>query len=315
MNISTNQHFMKLNTIGTHFSIIEDKKSTITIMYTYMEFVMYAQIIWLSFLYVKSSVIAKFTEVKVEQAVEVINLSKSYILDKKELKVLENINLKVTAGNLISIIGPSGCGKSTLFRVIAGLEKDYTGSVYVNGSDIANTKPYIAYMLQKDLLLPWRNVWKNVVLPLELAGTLKDTDNTFLEKMLEEFGLKEFKNAYPDELSGGMRQRVALLRTWLMKGSVMLLDEPFGALDALTRNHMQDWLTKVWEKHQKTVLFITHDIEEAIYLSDEIVVMSQRPGKFIESLNIDLERPRKRDMVYTQQFVEYKKRIMSKVQE
>ncbi|HZK26013.1 MAG TPA: ABC transporter ATP-binding protein [Thermoclostridium sp.] len=248
-----------------------------------------------------------------EQAIEITNLCKLYILDKKELMVLENVDLKVASEKFISIIGPSGCGKSTLFRTIAGLEKDFTGSVFVNGSDIRHAKPYIAYMLQKDLLLPWRNVWQNVVLPLELAGTLKDTDTAFLAEMLEEFGLKGFSNAYPDELSGGMRQRVALLRTWLMKGSVMLLDEPFGALDALTRNQMQDWLTKVWEKHRKTVLFITHDIEEAIYLSDEIVVMSPRPGKIIESLTIDFERPRERDMLYTPQFIEYKKKLMSAV--
>lgn len=248
-----------------------------------------------------------------KQAVEIKKLCISYIMDKEELKVLEDVDIKVAVGKFISIIGPSGCGKSTLFRTIAGLEKDFTGTVLVNGSDILHTKPYMAYMLQKDLLLPWRNVWQNVVLPLELAGTLKDTDTAFLAEMLEEFGLKGFSNAYPDELSGGMRQRVALLRTWLMKGSVMLLDEPFGALDALTRNQMQDWLTKVWEKHRKTVLFITHDIEEAIYLSDEIVVMSPRPGKIIESLTIDFERPRERDMLYTPQFIEYKKKLMSAV--
>lgn len=245
-----------------------------------------------------------------ERAVEIKNLSKSYILNKKELKVLEEINFQVESGKFISIIGPSGCGKSTLFRTIAGLEKDFRGFVFVNGKDVRHSRPYIAYMLQKDLLLPWRNVQQNIVLPLELAGTLKHADTGFLQKMISEFGLSDFLNAYPDELSGGMRQRVALLRTWLMEGTVMLLDEPFGALDALTRNHMQDWLTTVWENHRKTVLFITHDIEEAIYLSDEVFVMSPRPGRIVESINIDLKRPRKRDILYTHPFIEYKRRLM-----
>ena len=228
--------------------------------------------------------------------------------------MLENVNLQAEAGKFISIIGPSGCGKSTLFRTIAGLEKEYTGSVIVNGNDIRQSRPYIAYMLQKDLLLPWRNVRKNIVLPLELSGKLKNTDTGFLEKMISEFGLEDFVEAYPDELSGGMRQRVALLRTWLMEGSIMLLDEPFGALDALTRKNIQDWLLEIWEKHRKTVLFITHDIEEAIYLSDEVYVMSPRPGKIIENININFGRPRRRDIVYTSLFIDYKRWLMSALQ-
>lgn len=249
-----------------------------------------------------------------ELAVNISNLSKSYNLKNKELKVLENINLQAELGKFISIIGPSGCGKSTLFRTIAGLEKDFTGSVVVNGCDIRHSRPSIAYMLQKDLLLSWRNVFQNIVLPLELAGTLKKTDTGFLKKMISEFGLEDFINAYPDELSGGMRQRVALLRTWLMEGAVMLLDEPFGALDALTRNNMQDWLIEIWEKHRKTVLFITHDIEEAVYLSDEVYVMGSRPGRMVENIRITLDRPRKREMIYTPLFIDYKRRLMSALQ-
>ncbi|NLX77293.1 MAG: ABC transporter ATP-binding protein [Clostridiaceae bacterium] len=249
-----------------------------------------------------------------EPAVNITDLCVSYTLNKKELKVLENVNLRAEAGRFVSIIGPSGCGKSTLFRTIAGLEKKYTGSVIVNGCDIRNSRPHIAYMLQKDLLLPWRNVRQNIVLPLELAGTLKNTDADFIENMISEFGLKGFADAYPDELSGGMRQRVALLRTWLMEGSVMLLDEPFGALDALTRKHMQDWLTGIWEKHRKTVLFITHDIEEAVYLSDEVFVMGPRPGRIVEHINIDIERPRKSDITCTPLFIDYKRRLVSALQ-
>lgn len=247
-------------------------------------------------------------------AVEIINLCKSYVLDEKELKVIENINMQVESGRFISIIGPSGCGKSTLFRTIAGLEKGYGGCVILGGQDVRQHKPHIAYMLQKDLLLPWRNVLQNILLPLELDGRLKSLNTELLDKMVSEFGLADFLNAHPEELSGGMRQRAALLRTWLMEGSVMLLDEPFGALDALTRNQMQDWLTKVWENYRKTVLFITHDIEEAIYLSDEVFVMSPRPGRIVKDINIDIERPRKRNMIYTPQFIEYKRCLMSSLQ-
>lgn len=245
-----------------------------------------------------------------EKAIEVFDLHKVYRMDGKELEVLDGVDFSADPGEFISIIGPSGCGKSTLFRIISGLENDYTGKVLMNGCDIREHQPRLAYMLQKDLLLPWRTVWQNVVLPLELAGTLKDADNDALMKMADEFGLLDFLKAFPDELSGGMRQRTALFRTWLMEGSMMLLDEPFGALDALTRNQMQDWLTGVWENHRKTVLFITHDIEEAAYLSDRVYVMSSRPGKLTAEVKIKLARPRRREMLYTSDFLDYKKQLM-----
>ena len=246
-----------------------------------------------------------------ERAVDITGLYKSYQVENKELPVLEGVDLQVEAGEFISVIGPSGCGKSTLFRIIAGLEKEYNGTVLMNGADIRIKRPVLAYMLQKDLLLPWRTVWQNIILPLELAGTLKDTDKSYLESMASEFGLLPFLKAMPDELSGGMRQRAALLRTWLMEGEVMLLDEPFGALDALTRYHMQDWLTEVWENHKKTVLFITHDIEEAIYLSDRVYIMSARPGKLTGGIQTGFDRPRKREMLYTDDFLRQKKELMS----
>lgn len=250
-----------------------------------------------------------------ERIVEINGLYKTYRAKNGELPVLDGVELKVSAGEFISIIGPSGCGKSTLFRIIAGLEKDYTGTVQISGTDIRAQKPRLSYMLQKDLLLSWRTVWQNIILPLELSGALKDTDTEYLKGMASEFGLLPFLNAWPDELSGGMRQRAALLRTWLMEGEVMLLDEPFGALDALTRYHMQDWLTEVWENHKKTVLFITHDIEEAIYLSDRIYVMSPRPGKLAGSFQTAFDRPRKREMLYDAEFLSWKKELMSMLKE
>lgn len=246
-----------------------------------------------------------------ERAVEIKGLSKTFEMGGEILPVLSKVELSVDRGSFISVIGPSGCGKSTLFRTIAGLENDFSGTVTVNGRDIRKHLPYLAYMLQKDLLLPWRTVWKNIVLPLELADTLKDTDTKSLEELVREFGLSGFENAYPSELSGGMRQRAALLRTWLMDGDVILLDEPFGALDALTRFNMQDWLIGVWENHRKTVLFITHDIEEAVYLSDRIIVMSKRPGSVIDDVTIGFERPRNRDILYSESFLGYKKRLIN----
>lgn len=247
--------------------------------------------------------------------VEITSLRKTYKIDGEIMPVLDGVDFRIEAGQFISVIGPSGCGKSTLFRIIAGLGKDFTGTVLVNGADVRVQKPHLAYMLQKDLLLPWRTIWKNIILPLELSGMLKKTDMEYLKQMTDEFGLSGFLNAFPDELSGGMRQRTALLRTWLMEGSVMLLDEPFGALDAITRNQMQDWLTGVWDKHKKTVLFITHDIEEAIFLSDRVDVMSPRPGRLTESIPITLDRPRKRELLYTDDFIQYKKKLMSLLQE
>ncbi len=249
-----------------------------------------------------------------KQAVEITGLYKTFDMDGKVLPVLDGVELSVEKGSFTSIIGPSGCGKSTLFRTIAGLENDYTGDVRVNGQDVRSNAPRLAYMLQKDLLLPWRTVWNNIILPLELAGTLKQTNTKSLEKLVHEFGLSGFEKAYPDELSGGMRQRAALLRTWLMDGNIILLDEPFGALDALTRYNMQDWLTDVWENHRKTVLFITHDIEEAVYLSDKVFIMSSRPGFVTDEVPINLKRPRKRDMLYSDTFIEFKKRLMKLLQ-
>ncbi len=246
-----------------------------------------------------------------EQIVEITGLYKSYRVDHGVLPVLDGVDLQVAAGEFISIIGPSGCGKSTLFRIIAGLEKNYTGTVRIYGTDVRTEKPRLAYMLQKDLLLSWRTVWQNIILPLELSGALKDTDTEYLKHMASEFGLLPFLQAWPDELSGGMRQRAALLRTWLMEGEVMLLDEPFGALDAITRYHMQDWLTEVWENHRKTVLFITHDIEEAIYLSDKVYVMSPRPGKLTGRFETGFDRPRNREILYSEEFQRQKKELMS----
>lgn len=227
----------------------------------------------------------------------------------EKTKVLDNINIEVNKGEFVSIVGPSGCGKSTLFRIITNLLKDnYSGNCLIEGIEAVKYNRPIAYMPQKDLLLPWRTLFANASIPLEIRG-IKNCKK-YINPLLNDFGLAGFENSYPHELSGGMRQRGALLRTFLINSELMLLDEPFGALDAITRLKMQELLIKVWQKYQHTVLFITHDIEEAIFLSDKIYIMSSRPGRIIKEIDIDFLQPRTEEDLLTTKFLEYKKEIL-----
>jgi ABC-type nitrate/sulfonate/bicarbonate transport system ATPase subunit len=219
---------------------------------------------------------------------------------------LEGASVDIASGSFVSIIGPSGCGKSTMFNIIAGLDRPTAGQVLIDGEDCTGQQGRVGYMLQKDLLLPWRTVLGNVVLGLEVAGVGKAARESLARRFLSHYGLDGFENRYPAELSGGMRQRAALLRTILFNREVVLLDEPFGALDALTRAQMQEWLLDLWDDLGKTVLFITHDIDEAIYLSDVVYVMSPRPGRIVGRLDIDLSRPRKPAVVTSRRFTELK---------
>jgi len=229
----------------------------------------------------------------------------------EHIDVLNDINIHIAKGEFVSIVGPSGCGKSTLFRVITGLLKKYSGTCLINGVEAKLSNKAIAYMAQKDLLLPWRTLFNNAAIPLEIQGVNKKEFASHITPLLEDFGLKGFESSYPNELSGGMRQRAALLRTFLIDSELMLLDEPFGALDAITRVKMQEWLLDVWRKYNHSVLFITHDIEEAIFLSDRIYIMSALPGNIVKEVQIDYARPRKEEDTLTPQFLEYKKEILS----
>jgi len=217
---------------------------------------------------------------------------------------LEDAVVDVPSGSFTSIIGPSGCGKSTLFSIIAGLDRPTEGRVLLDGEDCTGQQGRVGYMLQKDLLLPWRTVLANVVLGLEVAGVGRREREGIARRLLQHYGLGDFAGRYPAELSGGMRQRAALLRTILTNRQVLLLDEPFGALDAFTRAQMQEWLLDLWDDLGKTVLFVTHDIEEAVYLSDVVYVMSPRPGRVVGRLEVDLDRPRKPSVVTSRRFVE-----------
>lgn len=219
---------------------------------------------------------------------------------------LDDISLDIAPGSFVSIIGQSGCGKTTLFNILAGLIVPTEGAVLHDGRDITGRAGIISYMLQKDLLLPWRTVLDNVIYGLELQGMKKKKAREHALPYLERYGLGGFAKQYPGALSGGMRQRAALLRTLLCNKDPIMLDEPFAALDAQTRFYMQAWLLDLWADFGLTILFVTHDIDEAIFLSDEIVVLSPRPGRVRERIMVGAERPRGRDFVTSTRFAALK---------
>ncbi len=242
--------------------------------------------------------------------IEIKHLNKTFIRNKESLEVLKDINLILCENQFVSLLGPSGCGKSTILRILAGLEDSYSGDIKVCDKKLSSSSTQFCYMPQKDLLMPWRTVYRNIILPLEIDGRLDSTENLKLPKLIKEFGLEGFENFYPSEISGGMKQRAGLLRTFLMNSDIMLLDEPFGALDAITRMNMQEWLLSVLAEHKKSVLFITHDIDEAIFLSDRVYVLSDRPASIVSTVDIEFIRPRTKEMLSTQNFFNYKNLIL-----
>ena len=239
------------------------------------------------------------------------SISKSYSIDGQRVPVLSGIDLSVGAGEFVSIIGPSGCGKSTLLNIIAGLEEPDSGVVELEGDPSNRRLGQIGYMQQKDLLLPWRTVLDNATLGLELRGMSRREARQKAMDLSQEFGLKGFENQYPFALSGGMRQRAAFLRTMLLDQDVILLDEPFGALDALTRVQMQEWLLDLWASLGRTIILITHDVEEALLVSDRVYVLTARPGRITMVLDVDLPRPRSYEQVTQPEFGELKARLLA----
>ena len=228
---------------------------------------------------------------------------------------VERVDFSVGSGEFLTIVGPSGCGKSTLLNVIAGLEEPTTGRVLVDGVAVPERQRYFGYMFQKDLLFPWRRIRDNVAIGLEVLGTPRAEARAKALDILRRFDLDAFADKYPAQLSGGMRQRVALMRTLLCDREILLLDEPFGALDALTRSIMQAWLLGIWEAELRTVIFITHDIEEAVFLSDRILTMSARPGRIKGEVAIDLPRPRDPTIVTMPRFTELKRAVLDQIYE
>jgi len=225
------------------------------------------------------------------------------------LPALGPISLDVDDREFVCILGPSGCGKSTLIRVVAGLQEATAGGVWSRDMQITKPLPDVAMMFQDANLMPWRTVRDNIALPLELAGIQPKQRYDAVRQLLPQLNLDDFEMAYPGELSGGMAQRVALGRVMIQKPRVMLLDEPFGALDALTREKVSMDLLRVWQQTKQTVLMVTHDINEAVLLSDRIIVLSQRPGTVVADIQVKLPRPRLVDMVYTDSFVNLAKQV------
>jgi ABC-type nitrate/sulfonate/bicarbonate transport system ATPase subunit len=226
------------------------------------------------------------------------------------VEAIAAFDLDVGAGELVALIGPSGCGKSTLLRIIAGLVVPTRGVASVDGVRANGNPGLVAYQPQHDLLMPWRRVMANATLGAEVAGVERGEARAQAAARFERFGLAGFERAWPAALSGGMRQRVALLRTFLVPRPVLLLDEPLGALDAITRRSMQEWLQEVWTGDGRTVVLVTHDVEEALLLADRVVVMSARPGRIVSDTRIAFARPRQTKLVTDPEFVAAKGQLL-----
>ena len=224
--------------------------------------------------------------------------------------VLGDVSFEVLDGEFVSLIGPSGSGKSTLFGIIGGLLEPEAGEITIDGASIVNERGHISYMPQQDALFPWRTILDNVVLGQELHG---EVDRAQAKKMLEFAGLGEVIHAYPHQLSGGMKQRASFIRALLSPQSVLCLDEPFSALDEFTRLDMQKWLLKTWEAHKQSILFITHSIEEALFLSDKIVVLTNSPAEVKEVIDVPFARPRDEALLLTEEFLMWKRKVLDVV--
>ncbi len=237
-------------------------------------------------------------------------VSKTYRDGGRKLQALASIDLIVNVGEFVTVIGPSGCGKSTLFNIIAGVDQPTSGLIAIDGDTSGVRAGKCGYMPQQPLLLPWRTAEENVMLGLDVRHVPRKKARQEAHELLKRFGLVEFSGNYPATLSGGMRQRIALLRTVLFNSSFLLLDEPFGALDALTRLSLQMWLLDLWQAFHSSVLFITHDVREAILLSDRVYVLSARPGRVVRVVEIDLPRPRKAEQLALPQAVQLEQELI-----
>ncbi len=250
-----------------------------------------------------------------KNVLEIKNLSFEYETPKGKTRALEDISFSIRKGELISIVGSSGCGKSTLLGCVGGLLKSWNGQILLKGKQVSGPSKDCAMVFQNHSLFPWRTVLDNVTYGLELAGVNKKKREKLGMELIKLVGLEGFESFYPYQLSGGMQQRGNLARAWVLNPEVLLLDEPFASLDAQTRELMQAELLKIWQKDKKTVLFITHQINEAVYLSDRVIVLSKRPGKVKEIIDIDLPRPRNLDIKLTGKFIKIEKHIWKLIME
>jgi NitT/TauT family transport system ATP-binding protein len=236
------------------------------------------------------------------------NVTKSFIQEEQEHTTLQNISLNVNKGEFLCIVGPSGCGKTTLLRMIAGLDFPTKGRIIEDETEISGPSQERGYVFQQYSLFPWLNVLDNVSFGLEVKGLSEEERYQKAREYLEIVGLSQYENSSPQELSGGMKQRVAIARSLVNDPHVLLMDEPFSALDVQTRHKLQEELVRIWSKEQKTIIFVTHNVDEAVFLADRVVVLSSVPGKIIKTFNINLERIRDRE---TPEFLNLKKEITS----
>jgi ABC-type nitrate/sulfonate/bicarbonate transport system ATPase subunit len=251
-----------------------------------------------------------------ENALQVENLTRSFILKSgQSLSAVKDLNFYVKPGEFVTLLGPSGCGKSTTFTMIAGLLPPSSGKVVINNHDVTGQTGHVGYMFQKDLLLPWRSVLDNMILGAEVMNQDRKAAREEARELLTRFGLEGTEHFFPGQLSGGMRQRVAFGRTLMFHKELMLLDEPLGALDSQTREYMQEWLLQVWEEFKKTVLLISHDLDEAIFLSDRIYVLSSQPGHVKAEIKVDLPRPRRAESRLSPRYAEIRMQVYKLIRE
>jgi NitT/TauT family transport system ATP-binding protein len=241
--------------------------------------------------------------------VRAAGLRKTYRTQDGEVETLRPLDFEIKAGEFVSVVGPSGCGKSTLMKMVAGLLPISGGELELSGKPVKGPQTDVGIVFQSALLLPWRRVIDNILLQAEIRKMPMDAARERAQSLIDMAGLKGFEQKYPWQLSGGMQQRVAILRALLHDPSVLLMDEPFGALDAMTRERMNLELQRIWMASKKTVLLITHSIPEAIFLSDRVFVMSERPGRIVEVYDIDLPRPRPLDVMGTEAFASYARKL------
>lgn len=227
---------------------------------------------------------------------------------------IKDLSFSVMKGEFVAVVGPSGCGKSTLLRILSGLIHPTGGEVFIKGHKLVDSNP-TAYMPQRDLLLPWLNVQKNAMLGARLAGVDEKEIESKLPQLFMQFGLDGFQESWPSQLSGGMRQRLALLRTFLMPRDIILLDEPFGSLDAITRRDMHDWLQGVLDSDERSLLLVTHDVDEALVLADRVLVMTNRPGKILTEVAVEFPRPRSTQTLTLPKFTELKELLLHSLAE
>jgi NitT/TauT family transport system ATP-binding protein len=241
------------------------------------------------------------------------NLAKTFHGDRGDVVALSGVDLTLGENEFVSLVGTSGCGKSTLLSIVAGLESHDSGSVSIEGKPVSGPGLDRGVVFQSYTLLPWLTTLGNVEFALLAAGKSRKEAREIARSHLSLVGLDGFADAFPSELSGGMKQRVAIARALSYRPDMLLMDEPFGALDALTRHHMQELLARIWEQHRLTVLFVTHDVEEAVYMSDRVAVMSNRPGRIKRIIDIDLPRPRTYEMMGSSAFTKLQREVLAEI--